>query len=334
MSALGAYPPYGLVLTLSWGLFWGAALGLCFFGGLWLTIRALPHSRRPHLFWSCSLVVRLALFLAGMLPLLRLGATACLGALAGVALVRTVFDAADAARGRTPMNITPDWIVLASWGPFRLNLTIVLTWAVMALLILLARLATRGLVSAVSKDSPLPPLQNALEVVLGFIEQQTADVIKKDPSPYVPFLATLALFIAVSNLLQPIPGYMAPTGSLSTTTALALLVFLAVPWWGIRQHGLWTYLKNYARPVVMMLPFNVIGECSRTLALAVRLFGNLMSGYTIGAILLLIAPVLVPVLMNLLGLLTGLVQAYIFFILAAVYVAAGMETQETQHSNT
>ncbi len=232
------------------------------------------------------------------------------------------------------MNITPDWIVLASWGPFRLNLTIVLTWAIMALLILLARLATRKLVSEISTDRPLPPLQNALECVVGFIEEQTADVVKKDPSPYVPFLGTLALFIAVSNLLQPVPGYMAPTGSLSTTTAFALLVFLAVPWWGIRRQGLWSYLKNYAQPILMMLPFNIIGEFSRTLALAVRLFGNLMSGYTIGAILLLIAPVIVPVLMNLLGLLTGLVQAYIFFILAAVYIAAGMETQDTHQSKT
>lgn len=232
------------------------------------------------------------------------------------------------------MNITPDWIVLAQWGDFKLNLTIVLTWAVMLLLIVLSWLATRRLKVNIKSPDELPPLQNAMESLLQIIESELRNVLKRDPWPYLPFLATLLLFIAVSNLLQPIPGYMAPTGSLSTTAGLALLVFLAVPIWGVMNTGMWTYLKSYAQPTPMMLPFNIIGEFSRTLALAVRLFGNLMSGQTIGAILLLIAPLVVPVLMDLLGLLTGMVQAYIFFILAAVYIASGMEAHEERQQET
>jgi len=225
------------------------------------------------------------------------------------------------------MNITPDWIVLARWGPFTLNATIAFTWLVMALLVLASWLATRRLTTRVSRDKPLPAMQNFLESAVGFIEQQLREVLKRDPSPFLPFLGTLLLFIGLSNLLQPVPGYKAPTGSLSTTAALALLVFVAVPMWGVRHAGLWSYIASYAKPTPMMLPFNIMGELSRTLALAVRLFGNLMSGQTIGAIMLLIAPLFAPVLLDLLGLLTGMVQAYIFFILAAVYIASGMETQ-------
>jgi F-type H+-transporting ATPase subunit a len=119
-----------------------------------------------------------------------------------------------------------------------------------------------------------------------------------------------------------IPGYQPPTGSLSTTAALALCVFLAVPFFGIRKQGLGGYLKTYTRPTWIMLPFNIIGELSRTLALAVRLFGNMMSGVMIVAILLTITPFIFPIFMTALGLLTGMVQAYIFTILAGVYIAA------------
>jgi len=107
-----------------------------------------------------------------------------------------------------------------------------------------------------------------------------------------------------------------------------LCVFVAVPVYGISQSGLGAYLKNYVRPTPLMLPFNIIGDFSRILALAVRLFGNVMSGSMIGGILLIIAPLFVPVIMQLFGLLTGLVQAYIFAVLAAVYIGAGIEVQE------
>jgi F-type H+-transporting ATPase subunit a len=139
---------------------------------------------------------------------------------------------------------------------------------------------------------------------------------------YLPFLGTLFLFVAMASLCTVIPGYQPPTGSLSTTTALALCVFVAVPLFGIRRQGLGDYLKSYAEPTPIMLPFNIISELSRTLALAVRLFGNMMSGAMIIAILLTVTPYLFPIVMTALGLLTGMVQAYIFSILAAVYIAA------------
>jgi F-type H+-transporting ATPase subunit a len=124
-----------------------------------------------------------------------------------------------------------------------------------------------------------------------------------------------------------LPGYTPPTGSLSTTTALALCVFVAIPMFGIRNQGMWAYLKSYLEPTVIMLPFNIISEISRTLALAIRLFGNMMSGAMIIAILLTITPFLFPIAMTVLGLLTGMVQAYIFSILATVYTAAALRAQ-------
>jgi F-type H+-transporting ATPase subunit a len=136
------------------------------------------------------------------------------------------------------------------------------------------------------------------------------------------FIGTIFVFIAVSNILMIVPGYLAPTGSLSTAAALALLVFFAVPVYGIAQGGLGRYLRRYIHPTPFMLPFNIIGELSRTLALAVRLFGNVMSGAKTVAILVAVAPLFFPILMQILGLLTGLVQAYIFAILAMVYIGS------------
>jgi F-type H+-transporting ATPase subunit a len=142
------------------------------------------------------------------------------------------------------------------------------------------------------------------------------------PARYLPFIGTLFIFIATANLLTIVPGYEPPTSSLSTTAALALCVFVAVPSFGIAQRGWRSYLKSYIEPTLIMLPFNMISELSRTLALAVRLFGNMMSGTMIIAILLTITPLVFPVAMTMLGLLTGMVQAYIFSILATVYIAA------------
>jgi F-type H+-transporting ATPase subunit a len=126
----------------------------------------------------------------------------------------------------------------------------------------------------------------------------------------------------MAALATIIPGYESPTGSLSTTAALAICVFVAVPFFGIAEQGLRGYLDSYLKPTVIMLPFNIISELSRTLALAVRLFGNMMSGTMILAILLTIAPLIFPIVMSALGLLTGMIQAYIFSILATVYIAA------------
>ena len=142
---------------------------------------------------------------------------------------------------------------------------------------------------------------------------------------YLPFVGTLFLFIGVSNLLDVVPGWHPPTGSLSTTAALAICVGVAVPAFGIRQQGFVEYFRHYLRPTVIMLPFHLLSETSRNLALAVRLFGNIMSGAMIAAMLLAIAPLFFPVPMQILALLTGVIQAYVFAILAMVYIAAAVQ---------
>jgi F-type H+-transporting ATPase subunit a len=149
------------------------------------------------------------------------------------------------------------------------------------------------------------------------------------PRKYLPFLATLFLFLATAAVATIIPGYEPPTASLSTTAALALCVFVAVPLFGILEQGIGSYLESYLQPTFIMLPFNIISEFSRTLALAVRLFGNMMSGSMIVAILLSLTPFFFPLVMTLLGLLTGMVQAYIFSILATVYIAAATRGAST-----
>ena len=216
------------------------------------------------------------------------------------------------------MTITPDDIVYWQWGVIKLNATLLYTWLVMAVLVVGARLITRRLQAGVEMSR----WQNALEVIVGAIRGQIREVSREQANQYFPLIATLFLFIALANLLAVVPGYYPPTASLSTTASLSLCVFVAVPWFGIRQQGLANYLRQYLQPTVFMLPFNILGEFSRTLALAVRLYGNIMSGVVIGAILLTIAPLFFPVLMQLLGLLTGLIQAYIFAALALVYIVS------------
>jgi F-type H+-transporting ATPase subunit a len=222
------------------------------------------------------------------------------------------------------VTITPDTLILWEWGPLRLNATIVTTWVVMAVLVGVSWLITRRLTT----DRRPSRGQNLLEVVVVTIQRQIRSVGIDEPDRYLPFLGTLFLFVAVSNTLAIVPGYRAPTGSLSTTAALALAVFVAVPFYGITRQGLRAYLRQYAQPTVIMLPFNVIGEVSRTLALAVRLFGNVMSGALIVAVLLGLAPLFFPVVMQAFGLLTGLIQAYIFAVLATVYLASGLRVQD------
>ena len=216
------------------------------------------------------------------------------------------------------MRLGPDQLIFWQQGLFKLNGTIVFTWALMAVLVLGSMLITRQL----STDHQRSHWQNLLEIVVTGIVQQIREVGLNKPERYLAFLGTLFLFVAAAALATVVPGYEPPTGSLSTTVALALCVFVAVPLFGIREQGLGGYLKSYLEPTVIMLPFNIISELSRTLALAVRLFGNMMSGAMIVGILLTITPFLFPVVMTLLGLLTGMVQAYIFSILAAVYLAA------------
>lgn len=216
------------------------------------------------------------------------------------------------------MRLTPDAWIFWQHGLFKLNATIVFTWALMAVLTIGAALITRRLATGHERSR----WQNLLEIVVTAIVGQIEDVGLKEPRRYLGFLGTLFLFVAAAALATVVPGYEPPTASLSTTAALALCVLVAVPLFGISGQGLGAYLRSYVQPTPIMLPFNLISEVSRTLALAVRLFGNMMSGAMIIAILLSITPFVFPIVMTVLGLLTGMVQAYIFTILAAVYIAA------------
>jgi F-type H+-transporting ATPase subunit a len=222
------------------------------------------------------------------------------------------------------MRLSPDEVVFWQYGFVKLNATIVFTWGLMLMLAVGSRLITRRL----STDLGRSRWQNLLEIVVTAIEKQIEEVGLRHPEKYLGFLGTLFLFVGAASLCTIIPGYQPPTGSLSTTVALALSVFVAVPLFGIEEKGMGGYLNSYVEPTVIMLPFNVISEVSRTLALAVRLFGNMMSGTMIIGILLSITPFIFPILMTALGLLTGMVQAYIFFILATVYVAAATRVRE------
>ena len=224
------------------------------------------------------------------------------------------------------MRLSPDQMIFWQHGVLKLNGTIAFTWGLMLVLAVGSKLITRKL----STDQNRSRWQNFLEIIVTGIEKQIEEVGLPHPEKYLGFLGTLFLFLGTASLCTILPGYDPPTGSLSTTVALALCVFVAVPLFGIADQGVRGYLKSYVEPTVIMLPFNIISELSRTLALAVRLFGNMMSGAMIIAILLTITPFIFPIVMTLLGLLTGMVQAYIFSILAAVYIAAATRTRKPQ----
>lgn len=226
------------------------------------------------------------------------------------------------------MEISPDTWVLYEWQGWRLNATIVFTWIVMALLVL----GSWAVTARLSEGETVSRWQVLLEVVVSAIRDQIDEVGADDPGRYLPFIGTLFLFIATANLLAVVPGYQPPTGSLSTTAALAICVLVAVPLFSIGKRGLGSYLQTYLQPTPLMLPFNLVGEVSRTIALAVRLYGNVMSGTVIVGILISVAPFFFPVVMQLLGLLTGLIQAYIFAILAMVYIGSASRSRRASES--
>ena len=218
------------------------------------------------------------------------------------------------------MHLSSDQLIFWQHGFLKLNGTIVYTWGLILVLTLGAKLITRRLTTGRN----ISRWQCALEIIVLGIKKQIAEVGLRQPENYLGFVGTLFLFIATANIFTIFPGYEPPTGSLSTTAALAFCVFVAVPFYGIQERGWGGYLRSYLEPTIIMLPFNIISEFSRTLALAVRLFGNMMSGTMILGILLIVTPFLFPVVMSALGLLTGMVQAYIFSVLALVYIAAAI----------
>ena len=219
-------------------------------------------------------------------------------------------------------EITPDAVILWQMGWIKLNVTILYTWITMAALALLSWLATRR----ISSGRDFGQWQNFLEAIVEVISGQIRDISNEDPAKFLGFIGTLFLFIAFSNFFMEVPGYVPPTSSLSTTAGLAICVFFAVPIYGIANEGFVSYLKQYTKPTPLMLPFNIMGEFTRTLAMAVRLFGNIMSETKIAAILLAVIPFFFPVIMQALGLLIGMIQAFIFTVLAMIYVASAERT--------
>ena len=222
------------------------------------------------------------------------------------------------------MNIDPSEIIYFQWGFVRITATLVFTWVIMIVLALGSYLVTRN----IKFEGTVSRGQNILEALVETINSQIKQISQQEPGKYLPFIGTLFIFILVSNVFSIIPGFIAPTGSLNTSTALALCVFLSVPVYGVTEKGIKGYLKEYIKPTFLMLPFNIIGEISRTLSLAVRLYGNVMSSSIIVVILLGVVPFFFPVVIQVLGLLTGVIQAYIFAILAIVYIASATENEK------
>jgi F-type H+-transporting ATPase subunit a len=221
-------------------------------------------------------------------------------------------------------EISPFARPVLKWGPWVLTDSIISTWLIMATLWLVVALGCRNL-----KDSP-GRLQTTFEGVVEFAENAVREVLPDDYHRVTPFILSLWIFLIVANLLSLIPGLESPTRDLSVTSALAVLVYLSVHWFGVRSEGWRAYLRHYLSPNPILLPFHLLSEITRTVALAVRLFGNMMSMDMIAALMLLIAGFLVPVPILMLHVVEGLVQAYIFGTLALIYIASGIQTR--QHS--
>lgn len=217
---------------------------------------------------------------------------------------------------------------LLQWGPFTVTDSIVGTWLIMAVLWLLAVLGCRRL-----QETP-GPLQVILEGIVETSETAVRDLLPDDYRRVTPFIMSLWVFLVVANLLSLIPGLDSPTRDLSVTSALAVLVYLSVHWFGITSEGWRRYLRHYLTPNPILLPFHLLSEVTRTVALAIRLFGNIMSMDMIAALLVLIAGLLVPIPILMLHIVEGLVQAYIFGTLALIYIASGIQTRQRGAANT
>lgn len=218
-------------------------------------------------------------------------------------------------------------VVLFHLGPFAITSIVVTTWGIMLALGAFSWLATRNL----TLDPG--PLQTVLEGVVSAIEDAIDNVLPGRAQLLLPFIGTLWIYIVFANLVGLIPRLHAPTGNLSVTAGLALLVFLSVHWFGIRNEGLRRYLKHYLSPTPIMLPFHLLSEVTRTVALAVRLFGNIMSLEIAALLVLLVAGLLAPVPLLMLHIVEAMVQAYIFGMLALIYVAGAMQSQQNLELN-
>ena len=213
-------------------------------------------------------------------------------------------------------------LVLFHVGPVPITKPVVTTWVIMAVLVVVSWLGLR-------RASVEPtPLQSALEIVVDAVRDQIEAIIQRDSWTYVPLLATLFIFLVVANVSAVLPDVQPPTGHIETPAALAAIVFLSVHFFGIKRRGLGPYLRHYTQPSVLLTPLNVLSEITRTFSLMVRLFGNMMSHEFVLAIVVFLAGLLVPIPFMLLGVLIGIIQAYIFTVLAAVFIGATVGSVE------
>ncbi len=215
---------------------------------------------------------------------------------------------------RSPLVTT----TLFSIGPVPISETVAVTWGLMAALTLGCFLATRSLTLAPSRT------QTVLELIVGAVADQIQSTIRVSPWPYVPMIGTLFLFILVANWSSLIPGVEPPTAHIETDAALGLIVFVSIIYFGIRARGLRGYLATFAEPSIVMIPLNVVETFTRTFSLIVRLFGNIMSAVFVIGIILSLAGLLVPIPLMALDLLVGAIQAYIFAVLAVVFIGSGI----------
>jgi F-type H+-transporting ATPase subunit a len=220
-------------------------------------------------------------------------------------------------------------VIVFHVGPIGVTRPVVTTWAIMLVLTAAAWAATRRLGLTPTRR------QAMLELIVSGIESQIEEVVRGDARPLLPLLGTLFIFLLAANLSGLVPGVQAPTAHIETPAALALIVFLAVHVFGVRAHGLLGYLGSFAQPKVIMLPLNILSEITRTFSLMVRLFGNIMSGEFLIALVLALAGLFLPIPLMALELLIGIVQAYIFTVLATVFIGAalGGETGEPAASH-
>lgn len=213
--------------------------------------------------------------------------------------------------------------VVAQLGPVPLTTPVVTTWGLMAALALVSWLGTRR----ASVDRP-GRWQSALEILVELLQSQVEAVLHRDGGRFLPLLGTLFIFLSVANLSVVVPGLKPPTAHLETPAALALIVFVAVHGYGVAAQGLGTYLRGYLKPNPLMLPLNVFSELTRTFSLMIRLFGNIMSHEFVVGIVVVLAGLFVPIPFMALGILIGLIQAYIFTVLSAVFLGAAVESVE------
>ena len=208
-----------------------------------------------------------------------------------------------------------------SFGPVEIDTSVITTWGIMLAISVIAWLSTRHLEMLPGK------IQTTVEGIVAAIDEAISAVAPEHGRLILPFIATLWLFLIIANLIGLIPGLHSPTRDLSVTSALAILVFFSVHWFGIKTQGLKNYLHHYLSPSPILLPFHIISELTRTLALAVRLFGNIMSLELAAMLVLLVAGFLAPIPVLMLHIIEALVQAYIFGMLALIYVAGAIQSQ-------